>query len=351
MKMTNVLHLLSGASFVAFSGIAQAWTIKDLTVDSGVKFIGASINNAGRIAGTGEFGGTERAFILRDGTYTMLDAIAGKNHDRSTGNDINNRGQVVGYSLFRHSRTTAAYMYDGRKTVDLAEGAAEVPYGSVAHSLNESGQVVGQATYFHNGSWLATRAFLYSNGTMVQIGTLEDKALSTHASYAMGINNTGLVVGYSTIGPENARRWHAFTYANGTMTSIGTPPGYENSFARAVNNSGQIVGYGQNGNGPTSAFLYSHGSMMDIGAVGGINSSAAYDINSKGQVVGGSWQNDLAFLYDNGHFIDLNSLPEVKASGWTLTGALSINDRGQIVGTGIKDGQKRSFLLTPKRAR
>lgn len=35
-------------------------------------------------------------------------------------------------------------------------------------------------------------------------------------------------------------------------------------------------------------------------------------------------------------------------SGWALTAATAINDAGQIVGTGILDGQTRAFLLTPR---
>jgi len=46
--------------------------------------------------------------------------------------------------------------------------------------------------------------------------------------------------------------------------------------------------------------------------------------------------------------IDLSSLPEVKAAGWSeLTEAMGINDHGQIVGYGIRARELRNFLLTP----
>ncbi|TVP53948.1 MAG: hypothetical protein EA351_14190, partial [Gemmatimonadales bacterium] len=32
---------------------------------------------------------------------------------------------------------------------------------------------------------------------------------------------------------------------------------------------------------------------------------------------------------------------------WDLRAAMGINDRGQIVGYGLKDGQTRAFLLEP----
>jgi probable HAF family extracellular repeat protein len=43
---------------------------------------------------------------------------------------------------------------------------------------------------------------------------------------------------------------------------------------------------------------------------------------------------------------DLNSLLPAN-SGWELTTANAINEQGQIVGSGKKDGQTKAFLLTP----
>lgn len=50
-----------------------------------------------------------------------------------------------------------------------------------------------------------------------------------------------------------------------------------------------------------------------------------------------------AFLYRDSTMLDLNRLMS-PASGWTLTEARAINDRGQVVG----DGQPRGFLLTAR---
>ena len=89
----------------------------------------------------------------------------------------------------------------------------------------------------------------------------------------------------------------AFTYqvkgavAQYAVTDLGTLPGGTSSIALGVNNSGQIVGWSS---GTTNhAFLYSAGSMQDLGAlITGRSYSQATGINSNGQVVGFSYVNN-----------------------------------------------------------
>ena len=57
------------------------------------------------------------------------------------------------------------------------------------------------------------------------------------------------------------------------------------------------------------------------------------------------WKNH-AVIYKGGKAQDLNTLISVDAD-WTLEEAKSINNRGQIVGSGLHHGQERAFLLTP----
>lgn len=348
MKIKNVLRLLSGASLVVLSGIAQAWTISDLTAESGIGFIATSINNAGSVAGNGGIDRDVQAYVYSKGIYTKLDRLS-RMHDRNSAAAINNNGQVTGISWFSQGRTLTAYLYDRHNIIDLEAGATNNPFWSMASGINESGQVVGDADVYNlGGVHFIRRAFLYSNGVLEQIGTLEGNAITLdYNSHGADINNAGQIVGQSNVGPLTNKRSVAFSYAHGTMTNLGTLPGHDTSGALALNDAGQIVGYSRTRTGPSHAFFYSRGSMIDIGAIGGVASSVAYDINNRGQVVGGSFENNLAFLYANGNFIDLNSLSEVQTSGWKLTSAIGINDRGQIIGAGIKDGQTRSFLLTP----
>jgi probable HAF family extracellular repeat protein len=63
------------------------------------------------------------------------------------------------------------------------------------------------------------------------------------------------------------------------------------------------------------------------------------DINSSGQLVAG--------MFSHGALYNLNDLiPE--GSPWKLRTATSINNVGQIVGTGYLNSKPHAFLLTPE---
>lgn len=76
-------------------------------------------------------------------------------------------------------------------------------------------------------------------------------------------------------------------------------------------------------------------------------------INKKGQAVG--TDSGIAILirppsviWPNGERLFLNQqLPQGVYPSWFLNNATSVNDRGQIVGTGLHNGKKAVFLLTP----
>ena len=81
-----------------------------------------------------------------------------------------------------------------------------------------------------------------------------------------------------------ASQTHAFLYSNGTMTDLGTLGGLS-SDPYDINDNGQVVGFAELTDGQQHAFLYSNGIMTDLGALGG-TFSCAYSINNNGQVVG-----------------------------------------------------------------
>ena len=258
---------------------------------------------------------------------------------------INASGQVVGYAPLT-SGDTHAFLYTGGSMTDLGTLGG---HDSEAFGINDGGEVVGEAELFDNAR---NHAFLYSAGVMTDLGSL-----GGNPSYAVGINDIGQIAGWSWKSPYQPIACDVFLYWNGVMTDLGSF-GNNESFATGINASGQIVGWfftaGPIGQNYKHGFLYSNGRMTDLGTLGGLE-SYAYGINDNGQVVG--WSNTAsgaqhAILYSNGTMIDLNSLLPPDTN-WVLRQANAINNFGQITGYGVINlvspgyviAQENGFLL------
>jgi len=134
------------------------------------------------------------------------------------------------------------------------------------------------------------------------------------------------------------------------MMSLGNLGG-QYSGATSINDNGQVAGFSENASGNELAFLWEDGAgITSLGTLGG-DTSRATDVNNLGQVVGASEDadgNQVAFFWsEETGMIDLMELLKDDVTGWTsLFVADGINDAGQIVGTGIYEGETRGFVLT-----
>jgi len=226
---------------------------------------------------------------------------------------INNSGQVTGGSNAAIAEPMYAFLYSNSVMLPLTTAGRY----SVGQAINDSGQVVGRVS----GYGLPDHAFLYSNGTFQDIGSL-----GPVGSDAIAINSSGQITGSSY--PSGSKYAHAFLYSNGVMQDLGTLGGYF-SAGVAINGSGQIAGAATTTSGALDPFLYSNGVMQDLGTFGGTYSEVAA-INASGQVTGGSstaGNSALhAFLYGTGLMHDLGTL------GGTSSRGNAINDSGLVTG-------------------
>jgi len=229
-------------------------------------------------------------------------------------------------------------VWDNNEIRDLGTfGVSE----SYCNKINNSGTIVlGAYSYQTNTS---TAYQVMSNGSFYQLQG-SSNSLGTNAA---GINNLGYVVGATNTvnGEGNATLW-----ANGNIYMLNTPYDGAPSQAQAISDNGFIVGGVKTSlNGVWHAALWKDGQVTDLGMPDS-DSSFAEDVNNLGQTVGYQYimgnAYQRAYMWEKGMAVDLNSLID-PLSGWSLWEATSINDNGQIVGTGLYNGTNHAFLLTP----
>jgi probable HAF family extracellular repeat protein len=274
---------------------------------------------------------------------------------------VNRRGAVVG------AARTSPYDPDRRKAF-LYEPAAgkgkerRVVLGtlggvnSVAYGINEAGQIVGEA----EAQGGIPRAFLYEQGKMRDLGTLGGSR-----SGARAINERGQIVGWAETADGTAR---AFRWGGDRIEPLALPEGALSAQAFAVNAAGEAAGRVEVAKGVFRAAVWdTRGAVTVLPLPPGMPEDAsaeAFALDNQGRIVGSVQApapeepptetapspppQTKAVLWQAGRVYDLNERLPAR-SGWTLEAATGINDRGEIVGEGRKEGKKRAFRISPEK--
>jgi probable HAF family extracellular repeat protein len=147
----------------------------------------------------------------------------------------------------------------------------------------------------------------------------------------------------------SARAQHAFIWSSTTgMQDLGTLGG-DISYAVGVNDSGQVVGYSYLAdNVTTRAFIWTAAAgMVDLGTLPGGDSSEGYSINSAGEVAGAATnvhgEQVPAFWSSATGFVSL-----WKNRGDALSLAFSLNDVGAVTGQIYADSNVYAFIWIEK---
>ena len=323
--------------------------IQDLGALPGVNVSGAGSTNArGWMAGQSSSATIDpnlgvqegRAVLWKNGRIVDLADLPGGTESLSV--YVNDSGQVIGISdngvpdtnsffFFPTGTQIRTFLWENGTMRDIGTlgGASAVP------GVNCSGQqrnVLVGASFLNDTPNASTGAptvepFLWKDGVMTDLGSLGGTI-----GFAQCPNYREQIIGSSNLSGDVI--FHAFLWENGTMLDLGTLGG-PNSEAIWLNDAGLIVGSADlPGENLHDAVVWKDGKIIDLGTLHGEPCSRGRGLNARGQVVGGSsdCHNFLhAFIWEEGGpMLDLNELI-APGSGWQLTNAFNINDRGEIL--------------------
>lgn len=329
-------------------------------------------NASGDIAGSSENGAYDpqtgvnqsRAVLWRNERIHDLGSFGGNQNQAL---DINDSGEVVGlslntipdqYSLFdlfffgsSSGTQTRAFLWANGRMRDL--GTLGTGNDATANFINRRGQIAGNS--YTNTTPNSTTGvptvdpFLWDKGRMIDLGTLGGTFSLVNA-----MNDHGQIVGQSNLAGDAVV--HPFYWNGKKMIDIGTAGGSV-GYAWAISDGGEVVGLtNAAGDKHEVAFVWKNGVRTDLPPLAGDCGSQAWAIDSRGRVLGnstgcGNPPYGLArhvVIWDHGTITNLGDLVDKGASlkitnvgGLSQTGPGIVNDRGEIVGIGVPRGVAR----------
>jgi probable HAF family extracellular repeat protein len=313
-------------------------------LDGYVNSEASGINDIGQVVGSAWREYDENfpwgeAFLWQEGQMHGL-GLLDPWGEYSRGRAINNLGQIVGEgdNPSFHSFLSAA---DGTLQDLYLNNGNE----STAYDINDLGQVVGFSLKYY-----FPQAYIWEEGLETELGEEYGE------SYAFAINNKGQVVGSripmsgtDEYGQPMLSGLTAFLWENALVTDLDLA-----GAATDINEEGQIVGFIKDQNRGERAFLWEDRTVTELGDLGG-EDSRAEAINDAGQIIGASRLpgpdalspgHYSATLWERGRVRDLNQLTD--SDGAHLQWAKDINNHGQIVGRALAGETAHAFLLFPR---
>lgn len=253
--------------------------------------------------------------------YDIVDLV-GPEIVESRAQAINDGGQVTGY-VTDAAGTTSAFLWQDGELTDLGT----LDNRSNGYGINSSGDVAGWAQV-PSGT---THAALWREGELIELGALEGHS----SSMAFDIDDDGRVIGRShpTV-PEEP--YHTVLWEGGTATDLGTTLSLHR-----LNNTGAAVGYQRLDGGGQRAVLWQDGEVTEIEIAGMAEgaTSSAMDITDAGVVL--VERNDgPPGLWQAGSVTSIGTFP-----GATYTTPVALNAVGQVVGRAVLPGVGTTAVL------
>lgn len=251
-------------------------------------------------------------------------------------NGVNNAGNVVGtIGSDLHPETQTAVVWNGNDMTVLQGNSAG------ANAINNHDVIVGYA---------GNQAHKWENGVGTALAVTSDSEYSS----ATAVNDHGAIVGFISSGAyfqARATKWNG-----DKISTLDFARNDVATYAQSINNAGQVVGYGFDFDEVRHAELWSADGKVTVltGPEDGTIHSSAFGINNSGWIVGSASTglDTYGVLWMGTTGINLNQYLDrgLYDSGWRITLANGINDRGDIVAelANVKNRnlENMSYLLT-----
>jgi uncharacterized membrane protein len=283
MKRLTLL-VLALLAFAA-SASAQDFRFTSLDFPGGTFTTARGINNHGDIVGAYRIDPPRHALLIRKGQYIPIapNSILGINYSEAT--NINDRGDITGQTIDDSGFAHGFLVIDGQVTILDVPGATD----TFALGINDSGLVVGYWDLLdQNGNYLANLGFTWKDGAFIDTQiNFPDATGPLPGAGLFGVNSRGDLSGV-WLPDLNGNIEHGFVCPKSApcFSYDGPIQGiFPFTDGKEINAHGQVVGINIGDDGIGHSYLMSRGTFTIIDFPGATGTNA-FGLNSAGQIVG-----------------------------------------------------------------
>lgn len=347
----RVLQQRQGAAPAAVPAQSEKLHVEAVGPQELTAAMGVAVNDKNEAVGTAFGDDDVRAFIVRNGKGALLPLPKGVPYSMATG--INDKGEAVG--IGGTEDIVRGMVWSGNKSGVLTSGKRD----TFATTISSKSIAAGAAFDNQERNQFSPRLAMTSaefksllpqvtqdNGFSGMLWSKpgDGKAIGEFLPQAGSASGTlvGLAIQKDQIVPA--------AFKNGKVGTLPQAEGFQMTIPMAANDKDIFVGAGVDGERQVRPVGWANGRTGVLPVPGG-KQGLALGINNENQVVGVIETENgegHAAVWLKGKVIDLNDLVD-KREGWTLVQARGINNKGFVIGTGIKDGKVGAFLVGPIR--
>lgn len=313
--------------------------------------MGVGINDKNEVVGTAFGDGEVRAFIVRNRRGELLPLPKGAPYSLATG--INEKGEAVG--LAGTEESVRGIVWSGKKAGILTSGKRDTVATTISSKSVAAGAAFDNEQRGQFSPRLATTSaefksllpqWTQDNGFSGMLWSKPGEGKAIGEFVPQGGSASGTLVGLTF----QKDRFVPAVFKNGKLGALPQVEGFPMAVPMAANDKDLFVGAAVDGERQVKPVGWASGRTVVLPVPGG-KQGLALGINSENQVVGVIEAADgeaHAAVWMKGKVIDLNDVID-KTEGWTLVQARGINNKGFVIGTGVKDGNVGAFLVGPIR--